>query len=169
MRSTTRIAAMLPSKTFPSNTSRATVDPRKEEKRKAKNAKARDRAKKRKQNSDAGGAPPRKKTQRATVEEVDDERDNPRHGNASGTDSSSPRAGRTKNLIYLFYEAVDKSADGKVGSPGNKHFKCYHGNRKVLTITRAMKSSLNGLQAHLRTKLPSCTGFPRRWAAVRLL
>jgi hypothetical protein len=77
---------------------------------------------------------------------------------------------KTKNLIYLFYERVDKGADGTAGSPGDKHYKCYHGNRKVLTITRAMKSSLNGmyslqhgkdprsccagLQTHLRSKFP---------------
>jgi len=34
--------------------------------------------------------------------------------------------------------------DGKVGNPGDRHYKCYHGNRKVLTITKAMKSNLNG-------------------------
>ncbi|KAJ7491621.1 hypothetical protein B0H11DRAFT_2399054 [Mycena galericulata] len=141
------IAAMLPSKTFPSKASRSTADPRKEEQRKSKNAKARERAKKRKHTAEAGGAPPRK---RATVEEVEDEGDDPRRGNGS----VNARTPRTKNLIYLFYEAVDKGADGTSGSPGDKHFKCYHGNRKVLTITRAMKSSLNGLQTHLRTKFP---------------
>ncbi|KAJ6607260.1 hypothetical protein B0H10DRAFT_1741317, partial [Mycena sp. CBHHK59/15] len=59
-----------------------------------------------------------------------------------------------RNLIYMFYESVDKGADGTAGSPGDKHFKCYHGNRNVLTITRAMKYSLNGLQSHLRSKFP---------------
>ncbi|KAJ6454441.1 hypothetical protein C8R47DRAFT_997278 [Mycena vitilis] len=54
----------------------------------------------------------------------------------------------------MFYESVTKAADGTAGSPGDKHYKCYHGARKVLTITRAMKSSLNGLQTHLRTKFP---------------
>ncbi len=36
------------------------------------------------------------------------------------------------------------NSDGKPGNPGDKHFKCYHGNRKVLTITPMMKGSLNG-------------------------
>ncbi|KAJ7876647.1 hypothetical protein B0H13DRAFT_2347527 [Mycena leptocephala] len=148
------IAAMLPSKTFPSNVSRATGDSHKEEPHKAKNAKARERAKKRKQGADAGGAPPRKKSQRTSVEEVEDEGETPRRGGGSGNIASGAKTGRTRNLIYLFYESVDKGADGSPGAPGDKHFKCYHGSRKVLTITRAMKSSLNGLQTHLRTKFP---------------
>lgn len=49
-----------------------------------------------------------------------------------------------RNPIYLFYEMVSKNAEGLTGKPGDKHYKCYHGNRKVLTITRAMRSSLNG-------------------------
>jgi len=49
-----------------------------------------------------------------------------------------------RNPIYLFYESVTTNAEGTVGQPGDKHYKCYHGNRKILTITRAMKSSLNG-------------------------
>ena len=50
----------------------------------------------------------------------------------------------TKNPIYLFYERVDTAADGTAGKDGDKHYKYYLGGRKVLTITRAMKSSLNG-------------------------
>jgi hypothetical protein len=49
-----------------------------------------------------------------------------------------------RNPIYLFYEIVSKNAEGQSGKPGDKHYKCYHGNCKVLTITRAMRSSLNG-------------------------
>jgi hypothetical protein len=50
----------------------------------------------------------------------------------------------TKNPIYLFYERVEMAADGTPGQDGDKHYKCYLGGRKVFTITRAMKSSLNG-------------------------
>lgn len=50
-----------------------------------------------------------------------------------------------RNPIYLFYEAVAMNTDGAPGKEGNKHYKCYHGTRKVLTITRAMRSSLNGM------------------------
>lgn len=37
------------------------------------------------------------------------------------------------------------NANGTPGKEGDKHYKCYHGTRKILTITRAMRSSLNGI------------------------
>ena len=52
--------------------------------------------------------------------------------------------GGKRNPIYLFYEQVDVNHDGKVGGEGDKHYKCYHGSRKTLTITKQMKTSLNG-------------------------
>jgi len=55
-----------------------------------------------------------------------------------------PKESGKRNSIYLFYETVSKNAEGQPGKPGDKHYKCYHGNRKVLTITRAMRGSLNG-------------------------
>jgi hypothetical protein len=51
-----------------------------------------------------------------------------------------------RNPIYIFYEAVPMNSQGQAGNPGDKHYKCYHGNRKVITVTRAMKYSLNGKQ-----------------------
>ncbi|KAG2129576.1 uncharacterized protein EDB93DRAFT_117024, partial [Suillus bovinus] len=59
-----------------------------------------------------------------------------------------------RNPIYHFYDVVQLNAAGQAGDPGDKHYKCYLGNRKVLTITRAMKSSLNGLVGHLKTHFP---------------
>lgn len=52
---------------------------------------------------------------------------------------------RKHNPIYLFYEVVPVDAQGNKGNKGDQHYKCYHGNWKVLTITWAMRSSLNGL------------------------
>ena len=49
-----------------------------------------------------------------------------------------------RNPIYLFYESVSKNAAGLPGNPGDKHYKCFHGNCKILTIMRAMRSSFNG-------------------------
>ncbi|KAJ7909419.1 hypothetical protein B0H13DRAFT_1616577 [Mycena leptocephala] len=46
---------------------------------------------------------------------------------------------QVKNPIYLFYDAVSKNAEGTVGKPGDKHYKCRHGNRKVITITKGMR------------------------------
>ncbi|KAG0693873.1 hypothetical protein DFH29DRAFT_815918, partial [Suillus ampliporus] len=58
------------------------------------------------------------------------------------------------NPIYLFYEEVAKNAQGVEGTKGDKHYKCYHGQRKILTITKAMRSSLNGLIGHIKTHFP---------------
>ena len=35
------------------------------------------------------------------------------------------------------------------GNPGYKFYKCYHGQCKTLTITKAMRSSLNGKSIHM--------------------
>ncbi|KAH9008872.1 hypothetical protein EDB83DRAFT_2168691, partial [Lactarius deliciosus] len=56
-----------------------------------------------------------------------------------------------RNPIYHFYKEVELNKDGKSGEPGDKHYQCYHGNRKVLTISKAMNYSLNGLVGHLRS------------------
>jgi hypothetical protein len=50
-----------------------------------------------------------------------------------------------QNPVYLFYEVVNQNVSGMPDDPGNKHYKCYHGNCKVLTITHVMKSSLNSM------------------------
>lgn len=50
-----------------------------------------------------------------------------------------------RNPIYHFYEKVEKNSNGDIGNPGDKHFKCLHGGQKVLTITKKMKYSLNGM------------------------
>ncbi|KAJ7239821.1 hypothetical protein C8J57DRAFT_1478303 [Mycena rebaudengoi] len=89
---------------------------------------------------EVGGGPPRK---RATVEKVEEEGVNPRRGSGSGHGSSGTKTGKTRNPIYLFNETVDKGTDQAAVSPGDRHFKCYHGNPKFLTINRAMKYSLD--------------------------
>ena len=55
------------------------------------------------------------------------------------------QGGGKQNPIYLFYEQVDVNQDREVGEEGDKHYKCYHGSRKTLTITKNMKFSLNGM------------------------
>ncbi|KAJ7214187.1 hypothetical protein C8J57DRAFT_1255813 [Mycena rebaudengoi] len=49
-----------------------------------------------------------------------------------------------KNPIYLFYEAVNKNAMGTTGKPGDKHYKCRDGNRKIITVTKAMRYNVSG-------------------------
>ncbi|KAI9434270.1 hypothetical protein BJY52DRAFT_1100235, partial [Lactarius psammicola] len=59
------------------------------------------------------------------------------------------------NPIYLFYETIFQNASGQAGEPGDKHYRCYHRNHKVLTVMRAMKSNLNGLINHLKSHFPA--------------
>jgi hypothetical protein len=51
---------------------------------------------------------------------------------------------KRNNPIYLFYEAVPQNASGQLGDPGDKHYRCCHGNHKILTVTKLMKCNLNG-------------------------
>ena len=52
---------------------------------------------------------------------------------------------KCSNPIYLFYELVPQNGSGQIGDPGDKHYRCCHGNRKILMVTKLMKSNLNGL------------------------
>ena len=52
--------------------------------------------------------------------------------------------GMKRNPVYLFYEPVDLAADGSPGKPGDKHYRCLHGSKKVFTVTKAMNHNLNG-------------------------
>ncbi|KAJ8515669.1 hypothetical protein ONZ45_g6946 [Pleurotus djamor] len=93
-----------------------------------------------------------------TVEEVDDDDDDPVCNDAnhapSGAQSKAAASSGRRNPIYHFYEEVPVGADGR-SNVGDKHFKCYHGHRKILTITKAMRYSLNGLTGHLKTHFPA--------------
>jgi hypothetical protein len=47
-----------------------------------------------------------------------------------------------RNPIYYFYKQVTQNADGGAGNAGDKHYQCYHGSKKIITITKSMKSNL---------------------------
>jgi hypothetical protein len=51
---------------------------------------------------------------------------------------------KRSNPIYVFYEVVHQNASGQPGDAGDKHYRCCHGNHKILTVTKLMKSNLNG-------------------------
>lgn len=70
------------------------------------------------------------------------------------SDKSGRKAYGKRNPIYHFYEEVPLNASGHHGTPGDKHYKCFHGSRKVLTITKAVRSNLNGLIGHIKTHFP---------------
>ncbi|KAF8144480.1 hypothetical protein K438DRAFT_1782764 [Mycena galopus ATCC 62051] len=80
------------------------------------------------------------KRRRATVEEVENEADLERPAKSKRlrmkTMFNAPSV--FQNLIYLFYETVPKNENGSIGDPGDKHYKCHHGNRKIITITKGM-------------------------------
>ncbi|KAM6491786.1 hypothetical protein JOM56_012826 [Amanita muscaria] len=84
------------------------------------------------------------------VEEVEDEdtsspRDPPAIETMNNTEQiKKPGGVKRRNPVYLFYEVVPQNASGQPGDPGDKHYHCCHGNHKVLTVTKPMKSNLNG-------------------------
>ncbi|KIL55008.1 hypothetical protein M378DRAFT_201131 [Amanita muscaria Koide BX008] len=78
----------------------------------------------------------------------------PSESNATVSTKPKKSSARRTNPIYLFYEQVETGADGKTAD-GDTHYKCCHGSRKTLTVTKAMKYSLNGLVGHLKNHFPA--------------
>ncbi|KAF8463579.1 hypothetical protein JB92DRAFT_3136431 [Gautieria morchelliformis] len=68
--------------------------------------------------------------------------------------NQAPVTGSVRPPIYHFYESVGKNSDGAPGQMGDKHYRCYHGQRKILTVTKKIKGSQNGLVTYLRTHFP---------------
>ncbi|KAF8808467.1 hypothetical protein BYT27DRAFT_7096739 [Phlegmacium glaucopus] len=66
-------------------------------------------------------------------------------------DKKSGSEPKTKNPIYYFYEQVEHGADGSVGETRDKHYKCYHGNRKVFTLKKSGKSNLTTMVNNLKS------------------
>ncbi|KAF8482223.1 hypothetical protein JB92DRAFT_2837376 [Gautieria morchelliformis] len=69
-------------------------------------------------------------------------------------DEPGPGDRSVRPPIYHFYESVGKNSNGAPGQMGDKHYRCYHGQRKILTVTKKMKGSQNGLVTYLRTHFP---------------
>jgi hypothetical protein len=53
--------------------------------------------------------------------------------------------GMKKLPIYHFFDQVANNTQGLAGKPGDKHYWCFHGNRKILTITTSMKHNQNDI------------------------
>ncbi|KAF8523829.1 hypothetical protein JB92DRAFT_2827209 [Gautieria morchelliformis] len=68
--------------------------------------------------------------------------------------NQAPVTGSVRPPIHHFYESVGKTSEGAPGQMGDKHYRCYHGQRKILTVTKKMKGSQNGLVTYLRTHFP---------------
>ncbi|KAK7007663.1 ribonuclease H-like domain-containing protein [Favolaschia claudopus] len=128
------LADLLPTKTVPARGGNST------------------RLQKRKRTVEEAGAPRRN----VTVEEVDDEDGDVNPQNTAtneelGDDSSKQTF---KNPIYYFYELVGKNSEGFPGNPGDKHYKCRHGNGRIITVTKKMRYNISGLTTHLRKDFP---------------
>jgi hypothetical protein len=54
------------------------------------------------------------------------------------------KASKTRNPIHLFYVKSNVNAQKNCRNEGDKHYKCCHGEGKILTITKRMKYSTNG-------------------------
>ncbi|KAJ7489773.1 hypothetical protein B0H11DRAFT_1912769 [Mycena galericulata] len=126
-----QLADLLSSKTVPAHGSARSSKPQTRRKPSAE---------RRKRSEESAPALPAKKAPRITVEEVEDEDDPPKS--------------MYKNPVYLFYDKVTKNAEGSTGKPGDKHYKCRHGNGRIITVTRAMKQNLSGLTTHLKNDFP---------------
>ncbi|KAJ6472270.1 hypothetical protein DFH09DRAFT_954153, partial [Mycena vulgaris] len=49
---------------------------------------------------------------------------------------------------------VPKNSEGSAGKPGDKHYRCRHGGRKIITITKAMRYNALELTTHLKNDFP---------------
>ncbi|KAF8815359.1 hypothetical protein BYT27DRAFT_7009802, partial [Phlegmacium glaucopus] len=47
------------------------------------------------------------------------------------------------NPIYHFYEPWEVNGEGNPGNPGNSHYWCHHGTRKIFMITKASNYNLH--------------------------
>ena len=56
----------------------------------------------------------------------------------------------TRNPIYFFYEVVERNKNGELGNPGDTHYRCLHGTKQIVTVTKKMKHCLTG-----ESRLPS--------------
>ncbi|KAJ7088224.1 hypothetical protein C8R43DRAFT_298081 [Mycena crocata] len=79
-------------------------------------------------------------------------------GAAAGPSSATPPAGpskqsqsgagKQKNPIYLFFEPVTSDSDGSQAE-GARYFKCFLGNREIVSITKSANHNTSKLQKHL--------------------
>ncbi|KAK6981508.1 Transposase-like protein, partial [Favolaschia claudopus] len=101
--------------------------------------------------------PPRKKTKKSSDNAQPSQPSATAESSKSAQDSSEGTTRTTTtNPIYHFFDNITKKDHGQKAIKGDKFFKCFHGEspRKVLKITVAMRSSLNGLTGHLKGAAP---------------
>ncbi|KAJ7455600.1 hypothetical protein B0H11DRAFT_2322331 [Mycena galericulata] len=146
------ISEILPSKTIPERPGRSGTRPQLRSSKKGKSTKAKGKRKQRSLPTDgeeSDSAPPTKISRTTTVETVTDD-GNP---GSSNTGITHPRE-RLRNPVYNFFEESRVNKYGVPGDTGDKHYKCCHGSRKIITVKKSQKHSVNGLVSHLQRKFP---------------
>ncbi|KAJ7798358.1 hypothetical protein B0H14DRAFT_3492582 [Mycena olivaceomarginata] len=72
---------------------------------------------------------------------------------------------KTRNPIWYFFENIIKTKHGEKSEPGDKFYRCRHGeSKKPLRMTVAMRGSLTGLTGHLKARAP---GMYRFWEILK--
>ncbi|KDR70576.1 hypothetical protein GALMADRAFT_144480 [Galerina marginata CBS 339.88] len=70
---------------------------------------------------------------------------------ASTSQTAKPKRNIRRNAIYHFYEDWPVNSDGNAGNVGDKHYRCYHGNHKIFTISKAGNYNVHTMVGHIRT------------------
>jgi hypothetical protein len=52
---------------------------------------------------------------------------------------------RRTSPIYHFFEIVKFNSAGDIGDVGDVHYRCFHGQRKTVTVKRKANSSQTGM------------------------
>lgn len=134
-----KIADLLSSKTVPARAGAASTKPQTRQKSTTT---------KRKHSTESASARA-PKVGRVTVEDVEDEGDAPKTTTVCfltlHASLSLNSILQVKNPIHLFYDVVPTNAANSTGKPGDRHYKCRHGNRKIITITKAMRHNVGSM------------------------
>ncbi|KAK0197811.1 hypothetical protein F5146DRAFT_1130724 [Armillaria mellea] len=102
-------------------------------------------------------AKPPKKRQCVTEEEGPTSHDITPSAVSNSQPSTSNARLKKKSAIHYFFKLVHVDGKGNViqGAPGDKHYHCYHGNHKIITILGTSCSNLTTLVNHLKHHFPA--------------
>ncbi|SJL18443.1 uncharacterized protein ARMOST_22032 [Armillaria ostoyae] len=100
---------------------------------------------------------PPKKRQHVAEEEGSTSRDTTPRVVPDSQPSTSNVRSKKKSAIHYFFELVRVDAKGNTfqGAPGDKHYRCHHGQCKIITILGTSRSNLTTLVNHLKHHFPA--------------
>ncbi|KAG6824487.1 hypothetical protein H0H92_006719, partial [Tricholoma furcatifolium] len=74
--------------------------------------------------------------------------------NGDSQEAPAQPLGRKRNPVYLFYEQLDHGPNHEpLGS--DTYYRCFHGSKKIIKVTKQGKHTTGGLINHLKTSVPS--------------